>query len=82
MNATAHIKDETTSLAGWIGPALLLGAALQFFLGNAVLADFPARPLNPIGDFGLLLVMTSPLTFTAGLGESLNWLIARFARKQ
>lgn len=83
MIASARVENETApSFRGWIGPALFIGAAAQFLLGNAILADFPARPFNLIGDFGLTLVMTSPLTLTAGIGEAFNWLAARFKKNR
>ena len=83
MNAVSHSQDFSLSPSrAWTGPALLLACAAQFVLGAAVLADFPARPMNFIGDFGLLLVMTSPLTFIAGLGECFNWLARRFSPRE
>ena len=79
--ATPPALFSVPSFRGWLGPALFVVTAAQFLLGDAILADFPARPFNLVGDIGLLLVMTSPLTLVAALGETGNWLVERFSQR-
>lgn len=68
-------------IRNWLGPLLIGTAGLQFRLGQLLLAHFHPRPLNVIGLISVAVIMTSTLTFIAGLGESFDWIAARFSNR-